>query len=275
VQRGGYGGAELQRLLRSQGTLDRLLAAVSEEHGRETRERPTSTEERRAERIERLLGGEALDTSELGYELEGHHVGVLARGPGTHGTLKSLASSLDRRLLAVRYGEETTWGWLGGRRPFEAEELVCQVKARWPKECALALGEPGEDIAGWRLTHRQAKAALTVALHGDEPVVRYADVALLTAVLKDELLVASLRKMYLEPLEGERDGGEVAKETLRAYFDAGCNVSSAATVLGVHRDTVAKRLRAIEATIRRSAAACGPELETALRLAQLSDAAKR
>ena len=271
VQRGGYGGAELQRLLRSQGTLDRLLAAVSEEHGRETEQRQAmSVEERKAERIERLLAGEALDTSELGYEIEGHHVALLARGPGAADALRALATALDRRLLTVYRGEGTLWAWLGGRHSFEMEGLLRRLKGTWSTDSPLALGEPGEGLSGWRLSHRQAEAALAVALRSPEPVVRYGDVALLSAMLKDELLVTSLRKLFLEPLEAERDGGKVARETLRAYFAAGHNVSSAAMALGVKRHTITNRLRSIEAAIERPLGSCGVELEAALRLARHS-----
>jgi DNA-binding PucR family transcriptional regulator len=88
-------------------------------------------------------------------------------------------------------------------------------------------------------------------------------------VLQDELLATTLRRLYLEPLQAERDGGEVAIETLRAYFAAGRNVSSAAAVLGVKRHTVTSRVRAIEEKIGRSLDTCTAEVEVTLRLQQL------
>jgi diguanylate cyclase with GGDEF domain/PucR-like helix-turn-helix protein len=271
TERSGLSGADLQRLMRSQGALDRLLAAVSEEYAREQSERFATSKERRAERIERLLAGEPLDITELSYDLEGHHLGVLATGPGAPEALRSLAASLDRRLLSVRHEEEMIWAWLGGRRPFEAEELITHLRSGRPAGCTLALGEPCKGLAGWRLTHRQAKAALPIALRSPEPFVRYGDVALLTAVLKDELLMTSLRKLYLEPLEVERDGGKVARETLRAYFGVGCNLSSAAAELSVSRQAVAKRLQSIEKALGRPLDACRSEVEIALRIEHLPD----
>ena len=110
----------------------------------------------------------------------------------------------------------------------------------------MTIGEPGEGLSGWRLSHRQAKAALQVAERRGQAVLRYADVALLASVLRDDLLVTSLRQLYLEPLERARDGGKAARETLRAYFAAERNVSSTAAVLGVDRRTVTNRMRAIE-----------------------------
>jgi len=268
-------GAALQRLLRTQAILfDRLLEAVSEEHTRETRERPGSSDQRRAERIERLLAGELVDISGLGYELDAQHLGAISSGPGTEEALRDLASALDRRLLMIRRDEEIVWAWFGGRRPMDIRELQQAASATWPAQIVLALGEPSEGIDGWRRTHRQAHAALPIALRGPESFVRYADVALLASMLQDDLLADSLLVLYLEPLEAERDGGEILRETLWAYFAAGRNVSSAAAALGVSRQAVAKRLRTYEERIDRQLDSCSLEIEAALRLSRLSSPAQ-
>jgi hypothetical protein len=269
AERSGLRGPALRRLLRSQAALDRLLASVSEEYNREKSEHRGSSEQRRTERIKRLLAGELLDTSELAYDFEGFHLGAIGTGPGVGNAFRELAVALDCRLLTACRGEDTLWAWLGNRQALDPEDLRRQVSVNWPPQGTLAIGEPGEGLSGWRLTHHQARAALPVALRGPEPAVRYADVALLASTLQDDLLATSLRQVYLEPLEAERDGGEVAKETLRAYFAAERNVSSAAAALGVNRNTVANRLRAIEATFGRPLVSCGPELEAALSLAEL------
>jgi hypothetical protein len=270
AERSGLRGAFLQRLLRSQTALDRLLAALSEEYAREERERPGTTEQRRTERIERLLAGEPIDTSELAYDFGGHHLAAIACGPGTGNALRELATALDCRLLTACRGDDTLWAWLGARRELDPEELKRHASANWPEGATLAIGEPREGLVGWRFSHRQAKAALTVAQRSHEPFVRYADVALLASVLQDDLLTASLREIYLEPLEAERDGGEVARETLRAYFEAERNVSSAAAVLGVQRHTVTNRLRAIEERLGRPFGTWATEIETLLCLEGLS-----
>lgn len=273
AERCGIKGKGLRSMLRAQATLfDRLVAAVSEEHARESRQRPSSTERRRAERIDRLLAGEMVDTSGLAYDFEGHHIGAIASGPSPEEALRELAARLDRQLLMIGHGEDKAWAWLGGRRAL-GTELRREIAASWPEATLLALGEPAQGLDGWRLTHRQARAALPIAMRGGEPVVRYADVALLASILRDDLFATSLRKLYLEPLEEERDGGEMARETLRAYFAAGRNVSSAAAALGVARHTVANRLRVIEEKFDGSLGECSAELDAALRLAQLVDSA--
>jgi hypothetical protein len=266
AERSGLRAPFLQRLLRVQVALDRLLAAVSEEYAREARERPSSTEQRRSERIERLLAGELVDTAGLEYDLEGHHLALLAAGPGVGNALRELATAMDCRLLTACRGDDTLWAWLGSRRAPAPDELRRRVAAILPAGAVLASGEPGQGLSGWRLSHRQAKAALSVALRSHEPFARYADVALLAAVLQDDLLATSLRKLYLEPLEAERDGGATLRETLRAYFAASCNVSSTAAALGVSRPTVASRLSTVEARIGRPLDTCSAELEAALSL---------
>jgi len=263
--------AELKRLLRRLAApLDRLLAAVTDAYREEEHQRQHSAERRRSELAERLLAGEPLDVSELDYELEGWHLALVARGSGE--ALGILARVLDARLLAVERREEgLTWGWLGRRTPLDAGEALGLARGAQGPELALAIGEPGEGISGWRLSHRQAMAALPVALRRDEVAVRYAEVALPATVLMEDLLATSLRKLYLEPLAAERDGGATLRETLRAYFAAGQNVSSAAAALRVNRATVAKRLQLTEDLIERPISACGAELSLALWLVAMDE----
>jgi hypothetical protein len=98
-----------------------------------------------------------------------------------------------------------------------------------------------------------------------QPILCYADVALLASILRDDLVATSLHKLYLEPLERARDGGKVARETLRAYFAAERNISSTAAALGVDRRTVRNRIRAIEELLGRPLKGSVAELEIALR----------
>ena len=266
--RSGLRGADLQRLLRSQAALDRLLAAVSEEYVREKGERPGTSEQRRAERIERLLAGELLDVSGIAYDFEGFHCGLIGVAPTVVEMMRRLAVALDCRLLTVVREEGAVWAWLGSRRPLDDEKLERLVGAAQPADAVLAIGETGDGMHGWRLTHRQARAALPISLRSAEPFVRYADVALLASTLQDDLLATSLHHIYLRPLEAERDGGEALCRTLQAYFTAERNVSSAAATLGLSRQAVAKRLRVAEQRLGRPLPSCGLDLEVALRLRQ-------
>jgi hypothetical protein len=303
----------LRRATRAQAAvLDRLLQAITVEYGEELARAGRSPEQRRYERVRRLLDGGAPEGAELDYELGGWHLGLIATGSGAAQAVRALAADLDRRLLSVEHDRESMWAWLGGREPFTAEELerlvaggaVAGVGAGAGAEVGggggagvgreagagagaggsvgagagtgvgvvLALGEPNQDLGGWRLTHRQAQAALLVALRRPKPggVARYADVALLAFALADEALARSLIDIYLSPLDRQRGGGAVSRETLRAYFAAGRNATSAAAALNVARSTVDNRLHAIEEALGRLLHSCLAELEVALRLEQLS-----
>jgi PucR C-terminal helix-turn-helix domain/GGDEF-like domain len=268
AERAEVPSATLRGLLREQATLgDRLIAAVSAEHAREATARPSSAAERRREVVQRLLAGELIDRSELEYDFDGHHLAVMAKGDGVEELLRELAARLDRRLLIVQREEGPKWaGWLGGRRPLGAEEALRALGEVTPQGVFVTLGEPGEGLAGWRFSHLQAKAALAIAERGREPVLRYADVAVVASILRDDLVADSLRRIYLEPLAQSRDNGKVARQTLRAYFEAERNVSSTAAALGVDRRTVRNRLRSIEGLLGRPLRGSLADLEIALRL---------
>jgi hypothetical protein len=258
----------LRRLLAAQATLgDRLLAAVSTEHAREAKNRPSNAAERRRECVKGLLAGELVDHSELGYDLDAHHLALMAKGEGAPEAMRALAAKLDRRLLAVCREEEPVWAcWLGGRSPLGAEQALRAFGEISPDGAFVTVGEPSQGLAGWRLSHRQAKAALPVAERRGQATLRYADVALLASVLHDDLAATSLRQLYLEPLESARDGGKVARATLRAYFATERNISSTAAVLGVDRRTVTNRLHGVEDLFGRPLKDFATELETALQL---------
>jgi PucR C-terminal helix-turn-helix domain/GGDEF-like domain len=264
---GSLGAGALQNLLRAQaGLFERLVTAVTEEYTLESESWFDSAEARRADQVERLLAGELIDTSKLPYEFASYHLGVIADGAGSQDALRGLAGRLDCRLLLVARGEGAVWAWLGGRKQTDAAAIDHLARRGWPPEVALAIGEPGHGLAGWRLTHQQAQAALPIARRRSQPV-RYAEVPLLASGLQDDLLKTSLRQLYLDPLAEGRDGGASLRRTLRAYFAAERNLSSAAAILGVSRRTVANRLHTAETLIGRPLGAASTELDVALRLA--------
>jgi hypothetical protein len=266
AERVGVPSSLLRSMLAAQAALgDRLLAAVSEEYAREGN-RPRSELERLREVVKGLTAGELVDTSEIPYGFDACHLGLMTKGERGEEAVRALARGLGCRLLIVRREEEPTWAaWLGGRSRLQAERAASALADLPPGVC-VSIGEPGEGVAGWRFSHFQAKAALSLADPGTSPVVRYADVALLAAVLRDNLIEGSLRQLYLAPLKATRDGGEAARATLRAYFAAERNVSATAAALGVDRRTVRNRLRGVEHALGRSLGSAAADLEIALRL---------
>jgi PucR C-terminal helix-turn-helix domain/GGDEF-like domain len=261
--------AALQSVMRDTGAVfERLIETMADEYMREVNDRLGSGDERSAARIRKLLDGELLDTSEFGYEFNAWHVGALVVGRDAEDAIRELACALDRRSLLVREGDRTIQAWLSGRRSFDVADVERVVDLGWPGDLTLALGEPGHGLEGWRQTHRQARAALPIALRRST-AVRYGDVALLASMLQDNLLTTSLRSLYLDPLSDERDGGKALRQTLSAYFAAEGNASSAAAALGVSRRTVGNRLRTAEDRLGRQLSSIGAELAVALQLDEL------
>jgi hypothetical protein len=250
--------------------LDHFTAVLAHEYQREVERTVHLPELRRADRVQRLLAGAPVETAELGYEFDAEHLGVIAVGANAGETVRVLAAGLGRELLSVSPSEETVWAWFGGRRALDIADLGRLVSAKAPAGVSLAVGGSGTGIDGWRLTHRQAKAAMLVALRRPQRLTRYADVSLLAAVLRDPDLARSLVEVHLSPLDGHKDSA-VSRETLRAYFAAGCNAATAAAALRVDRHTVERRLHAIEMRLGRLLPTCRAELEVALRLEELGD----
>lgn len=220
--------------------------------------------DRRLEEIRQLVAGGQADVSKLAYEFDDWHIGVVARGVGRGSALRDLARAADRHLFVARPDREIIWAWLGGRRRTAISDGTLRKALDAHPEALIALGEPARGLQGWRLTHEQAIAAFRIFSHSADGLVQYADVAVLASIARDPVFARSLRQLYLAPLGGGHDGGAALRDTLRAYFTAGRNVSSAASALGVSRQTVGNRLRRIEEKLGRTLGSCTLEIEIAL-----------
>jgi hypothetical protein len=269
-------GDDLQAILRGQSLVhEHALAVVSEEYAREPKPDQTSLDGRRAQLVRRLLEGEPLDASMLGYTLEQNsHCGVVLHGTGGEELLRALATELNYRRLMIPAGKQLAWGWLGDRDPIDMQSLVARAGLLKREGLTVAFGQPAPGAAGWRLTHRQARVAMAVALRRGDHLLQYVDVALLASLLQDDLLSTSLEEIYLKPIV-ERDDGDVMLLTLRAYFDAGRNISSAAAALKVNRQTVSLRLRRVEERLGDVFGGRAADLEAALRLNELRSLRRR
>jgi hypothetical protein len=269
----GYKVAVRHLLSTQAALLDDLITAVTTEYLSEMERAGCSPEQRRAARVRRLLAGGPPDSTGLDYALDAWHVGMIATGHGAGEAAEGICRGLGRPALVVPYGEETTWIWLGRVYRTDVAKIGRLVSQKGFPSASLAIGEPARGLDGWRLTHRQAQAALVVALRRRCPLVRFADVALVALLLRDPPLARSLVDIYLSPLDGQRDGGAISRETLRAYFAAGGVAASAAATLEVDRHTVENRLRAVERKLGRLLPECHSELEVALQLEELGDGA--
>jgi DNA-binding XRE family transcriptional regulator len=253
--------------------LERVMDSIADEYTRESERTRRSPEQRRAERVRRLLAGGPVDTAELHYELDAWHLGVIATGAGAWRAVRGLAAGMDRELLSVPCGQETVWAWLGGPRSLAGTDIERISAGERYVGTLLAVGEPRRGLGGWRLTHRQAQVALSVALREPRRLTRFVDVALVAPWLQNEAMAQSLVDVFLAPLDDRGCSGATLRETLRAYFDAGLTASAAAKTLGISRRTMRNRLEMIEEGLGSMLHKRQAELELALRLDALLPAA--
>jgi hypothetical protein len=226
---------------------------------------------RRTRIVRRLLANEPIDVAELAeLEYEVHaswHLGLIATGRQATDALRHASTELGCQLLPASPGDSTLWAWLGLPRRVNTSDIEPHLPANEHTCDLLAIGGQRWGLDGWRQTHREARGAFLRALRRQQRIVRYADSPLLVAALESETLAIWLSEL-LEPIRQRADGVELL-ETVRAYIDAECNRSSAASVVQVRRQTVGDRLRLVEKLLERPLHTCLAELDVALHLAKL------
>src|ERR1700685_2689236 len=144
--------------------VERLVASIADEDERELEAEGRSPGRRHAERVQRLLNGVPVDVGEFGYELDAWHICVIATGANAERAVRGLAAALGRELLLVVHDGEV-WAWLGGQPKPRMSDVEQVLSAPSFTGVSLAIGEAARGVRGWRLTHREAQAALLVARH--------------------------------------------------------------------------------------------------------------
>lgn len=258
-------------LLDHAATFQGLVSAVSQAYAEEERSLPKTSADRKLEQVRRLLAGDELLSTDLDYDLAGYHVAIVLAGTGPADVARAAATAISPpKALIVQPDHGICWAWFGSAQPTNGAQIETVLGRLVADPTRIAIGEPASGVEGWRRSHRQAIAALPIAQRGNEPLAFYRDAPLTAAALGDDLLASSLRQLYLQPLEAEKDGGESLRQTLRSYFACERNRSSAAAALQLARNTLAARLDIAEERIGRPLISCAAGLEVALAL-QLLD----
>ena len=243
---------------------DRLSRFVTQIYTDERERMLRSREQRRVQLVRDVLDGANVDTGELGYDLDANHLGALAWGPQAPQALRALAERLGSSLLLIGVREDMFWGWLGSAASSDRTELLRRFAP--PADTRIAFGGEAIGADGFRRTHAQVQSARRVARSHGRAVTLYEDVALETLAARDSVAAVEFVKTELRGIDEADARSRSLCTTLEAYFAAGQNAAASAAALGVHEQTVAHRLRAIEERTGRSVAARRAELEVALRL---------
>lgn len=235
--------------------IDGVVADVVAAFERERDGYLRSNAQRNVQMVRDVLDGAVVDAGELGYDLLGPHVGVVAEGPKADGELAGLAQQLGVRSLIVPASGDVAWAWLSTAKPVTPPNSTVR----------FGVGDALSGPDGFRITHRQAVLACTVAVRSLGPYCRYDDVTVEAAALRDEIAARRFVERELGPLAVSGERNDRLRETIAAYLDSGHKAATAGVQLNITDRTVAYRLRSSEQILGRPIQQRSAELQIALR----------
>ncbi len=210
----------------------------------------------------------------LAYPLRQHHIAFTLRvdeelpEPDVQQMLESGARSISATLggerpFIVSSGARSAWCWTAlSHRVAAVPQFEC------PQNLQVTVGNCHSGLAGFRLTHTEAVAALRVSTDHPPAVVRFADVeiaCLATGVLGSEARVAFVRR-ELGDLAADDDTTERLRDTLRVYLKQGGDATAAGDVLRLHPNSVRYRIRQGERRIGGPIGGRSVQIELALEI---------
>jgi DNA-binding PucR family transcriptional regulator len=256
---------------------------------RERRLRGTSA--MRSEQVRTILDGSPVDirnaSATLRYELDRRHVAYIVwtteatldapNGNVLFGEMERLAASVAALMEATDHLTVPLGGylacWAGFRQAPRPETLTGTLPAATNRWINVALGQIGEGIGGFKRSHEEALLARRVhQLRGQErqpTCVRFSDVALEVMLTQSREEARRFVGQQLGDLAAEDKSVARVRETLRVFLEENGSFQNAAARLGVHKNTVAYRIRRAEELLGHGVRERQLELQTALRLAPL------
>lgn len=218
---------------------------------------------RQAEAVAAVLAGQSLDVdatvTSLGYPLRQHHTAFLvsvaetAPDADVQRLLESAARTVSAGLGAARplmipCSTRTAWCWAA--TPGQAPTLGDEVTAELHPLVRVAVGGCHSGLDGFRISHAEALAALSVA-DPAAPLTRFADVeiaCLAAGILNEEARSAFVRR-ELGSLAASDETSERLRETLRVYLANGADAVATGEHMRLHPNTVRYRVRQAEKSI--------------------------
>jgi len=260
-------------------TSEEIVAAYARERENWLRNRSAA----RSARIRDLLSGQRINVTAteatLGYRLRQYHVGLVCwAGDATAGAdnvtrleraighvAAHVASSGDPVFLPR--DESSAWAWLplGIRDTFDAAGASA---VGVDGDIHFAFGDAARGTAGFRLTHRQAIAAQSVALAAGSPAPRavaFGEVAPVAMMLGSPDLLRAWVLSTLAGLATDDEHHARLRDTLLVFLQTGGSYKATAERLVLHKNTVQYRIRKAEESIGRPVGGNQHDVELALR----------
>lgn len=252
--------------LRLRGHPARLSRLVRRARERESVRLTGENGESRLRAVMRALDGLWVDPGELGYDLTGHHVAMVAEtSPSPAGP----PCRTHQHVLRVQAPDGRTWAWFGGNSRISDDDLDALVASQGSSYPVVAFGEPAEGVAGFAASHRQAVEARAIAPAINHSTVRFADYRVVIAVLRDHDLAQGFIDGELKELACPSERMLELRETLRTYLEHSQSVSSTAVVRRRDRKTIERQLRTAEQLIHHRVSDRSDQVLIALRVAEI------
>lgn len=187
-----------------------------------------------------------------------------------HNMVRTAARSVSTWLgggepLVVPSGARSAWGWTA--TPFPAEVPAPPDAPGLATFVQVSVGNGHSGVSGFRLSHHEAVAALSVAAQGVS-ITRFPDVELACLVggsLGDELRSAFVQRELGGLAAGDENSGRL-RETLRAYLRNGGDAALTGTQLMLHPNGVRYRIRQAEKRMGHSIQQRRGHIEVALEI---------
>lgn len=217
-----------------------LMGGALERYAAERDRWVRSADALRRDTLEAVLDGDGIDadtaSARLRYDLRRSHVGFVVWSDGAGASAEHAAAAVGGpSALVIPIGPQTVAGWC---HPDALDVAALDGTTH------AAVSLPGEGVDGFRRAHAEAREAQRIArLGGLEGATRYEDVALaalLTSDLEQALVFAARELGDLRTADPRI--GETVLEVLRSQGSP----RRAAQRLGVHENTVAKRVKSAE-----------------------------
>ena len=237
-------------------TLESLIVTFTEERERWQR----GALARRSAIVDAILAGQTVDvdtaTTTLAYPLRQHHTAftlqVAEKVPDAdvqhliECAARALGGPEGGRPLIVASAARAAWCWTA--RPCETGAPAAGVPEDLPRFVRATAGNCHAGLAGFRLSHREAVAALTISASLDGAVIRFADVelaCLAAGIVGPEVRAAFVRRELAHLAESD-EATHRLRETLQVYLKHGGDAALTGDLLSLHPNTVRYRVRQAE-----------------------------
>jgi hypothetical protein len=221
--------------------------------------------------IRRVLRGGSVTSEQFftqtRYCLDSYHLGIIAWFQDGHGVTDQQRNvdGLFQRLAGIlRSGCPplttaadglTAWAWIALSGPTLTSKMRHAIEhaAEGTPGVRLALGVPSQrGSEGFVRSHKQAVMAQTLAInaptHFSSTVVASSDpwVGLTAIFLKDRDLTKLWVHQVLGEFAGQGEPSRLVRQTMAKYYATDGNSSRTAELLGIHRNTVKRRVALFE-----------------------------